>query len=74
MSTDPQFDRAMRIFEQVCDLPPDQRATFVETACGSDLSLRREVESLLQSDQSGELFDAVEAGAAVGAIAQSVSH
>jgi len=73
MSTSDRFQRAMEIFEHACDLPTDARSLYLNDACGANPELREEVESLLDSDKTGELFDAVESGAAVDALAQSVS-
>ena len=35
------------------ELPPDQRAAFLQSACGADDALRAEVSSLLASDRAG---------------------
>ena len=36
------------LFEAALDLPPEQRAAFLDSACGDDRDLRQEVESLLR--------------------------
>ncbi len=40
--------RAKDIFLAIVDLPKEQRAGYLTAACGDDLALRQEVESLLQ--------------------------
>lgn len=44
---------AKLIFDQAVELPPDQRDSFIETACGRDADLRSRVESLLEEFESG---------------------
>ncbi|MEM7204582.1 MAG: serine/threonine-protein kinase [Planctomycetota bacterium] len=72
MSESARFDEAMRVFDRACDLPPTEREAFLAEACGDDASLRREVLSLLQHDQSEAWFDDLEGGGAVQALANSV--
>jgi serine/threonine protein kinase len=46
------------IFLQAVELPAEERATFLEQACGADHALRRRVEMLLQlHEQTGDLLD-----------------
>lgn len=40
----------MKIFEQVCDLPPEERATALGELCAEDASLRQRVEAMLAID------------------------
>jgi len=42
------------LFDQCSDLPPAQRARFLEVAAAGDLALRREVEELLASAQRAD--------------------
>ncbi|HSR50010.1 MAG TPA: serine/threonine-protein kinase [Acidobacteriota bacterium] len=42
-----RFRRIEELFHQVRVLPPEDRATFLDRACGDDLELRAEVDSLL---------------------------
>ena len=49
MSTD-RFDLIRRILLAVADLSPGERSVALDELCGSDLELRREVESLLLHD------------------------
>ncbi len=44
------WDRVQSVFLAVADLPPKERAHFLDTACAGHSGLREEVESLLQSD------------------------
>lgn len=46
------------LFEKAMELPAEGRAAFLDSACGSDVELRREVESLLSAlDESGTFID-----------------
>jgi hypothetical protein len=38
------------LFHAACGLDPDQRRAYMESACGADEELRREVQSLLDND------------------------
>ena len=38
------------LFHAACALPADERAAFLERACGDDDALRRQVEELLAAD------------------------
>ena len=47
-----------RVFQAAVELAPAERAAFINTACGDDDSLRREVEALLAADkQAGSLIE-----------------
>ncbi len=48
--TPERYQRIKELFARVCDLPPGQRAAFLEQACGDDDDLRHEVETLLAHD------------------------
>ena len=51
-------ERIKALFEQALDLPADQRSSFLEEACGSDISLQQELISLLAFAEGGsEFFD-----------------
>ena len=54
--TPDQWERVKQIFEVALECAPDKRAEFLEGACGRDEDLRREVESLLSSDESAGSF------------------
>ncbi|HEX7707109.1 MAG TPA: protein kinase [Thermoanaerobaculia bacterium] len=58
------LDRVEEVFARVVDLPADERASALDSQCGDDHELRREVESLLASD-GGSTFivDLVSGGA-----------
>ena len=52
--------RAEEIFARVHDLDPGERFSVVESACGDDDALRREVDALLAAaDGSAQYFDAL---------------
>ena len=44
------------LFEAALDVAPQERAAFLDTACGSDQDLRREVEKMLRFDKQAEDF------------------
>jgi serine/threonine protein kinase/tetratricopeptide (TPR) repeat protein len=46
------------LFERALDVPVDRRAAFLDSACGRDAPLRRELESLLEAhDSAGGYFE-----------------
>jgi eukaryotic-like serine/threonine-protein kinase len=47
---------AAEIFKRVIERPAEQRSTFLDEACGRDVGLRREVESLLNFHRDGDQF------------------
>jgi len=49
-----QWERIQSLFLKALDLDPEERASFLDTACIDDAELRREVESLLAYDGKGE--------------------
>lgn len=74
-----QTDRWVRI-EQLCqealELPAEQQSSFLDSACNSDVELRREIESLLAHRQGADTFleaGAMDAAAQVLASADSAS-
>jgi len=46
-----RWNRTQRLFLQTADLPPDEQARLLDSACEGDSALRAEVESLLASDR-----------------------
>lgn len=53
------------IFNEVCDVPPDQRRAYLSQACAGNADLLRDVESLLReldSDVTGVIASAVSVG------------
>ncbi len=47
---DDRRERAWEVFDQLADVPADQREAVLRAACGDDLALRAEVERLLALD------------------------
>src|SRR6266446_944139 len=47
---------AAELFKRTVDRPVEQRSAFLNEACGEDVELRREVESLLKFDEDGDQF------------------
>jgi eukaryotic-like serine/threonine-protein kinase len=59
--------REKSIFEAALQLPATERATYLDTACGSDTALRRRVEALLRaSENAGEFLEAPPTGLTAG--------
>src|SRR5213592_1763433 len=54
--TPARFQRIEEIFLAAVEQQPDQVSAFLDTACGGDAVLRREVEALLASDQRASRF------------------
>jgi len=47
---------AAELFKRAVDRPVEQRSAFLTEACGDDVELRREVESLLKFNEGGDQF------------------
>ena len=47
-----KHQREAALFDAVVELPPEERAAYLNSACDGDTSLRRRIESLLKADQS----------------------
>lgn len=52
----PDYDRMSSLFRQVLHLSPAEREEFLDRECAAESGLRRELEALLESDQSAEGF------------------
>src|SRR6266446_1572413 len=51
-------NRDVVIFTEAVDLPADERAAYLERACGGDAKLRQKVEALLQThDHVGDFLE-----------------
>ncbi len=50
MLTPERWQKDRDILEQALELAPDKRSRFLDVACSSDHTLRREVQSLLSAD------------------------
>ena len=48
------WERIQEIFLQAADVPPSERAAFLDRMCGGDTETRLEVESLLRAETTGE--------------------
>ena len=74
MSSADRFELVMALLEQARELSAERRPGFLDEQCGSDLELRREVESLLAHDESAcEAVEAAERGAGVRALVETAS-
>jgi Tol biopolymer transport system component len=67
MSGAPDWTRVKTVFQSALDQPDDLRASFVADACGSDSSLRAEVESLLIAHGAAGTFASTDALASLPA-------
>ncbi len=54
--TPERYQQIDQIFQAAIQIKPEQRTTFLDEACGGDVALRSEVESLLTSDSGGASF------------------
>src|SRR5262245_17298650 len=63
-----------QLLEATLDRKPEERAAFLADACAGDDSLRLEVESLLQSDEATESFDALAERPVRPLAGQRISH
>ena len=54
MEMSENWERIQSLFLEALDLPPEERSAFLDTACGGDSELRREVESLIAHDSADE--------------------
>ncbi|MDQ3799353.1 MAG: protein kinase [Acidobacteriota bacterium] len=59
------WNKIVEIFERAVEVAPAERAEFLNSACGGDDSLRREVEAMLAADE--EAADFIETPAAADA-------
>lgn len=68
MTSESRHHRVESLFLEALDLPPAERATFLDKRCAGDAALRAELEDLLRRDQvSGASLSDVPAFAAVAA-------
>ena len=52
-----RWERSKLVFQEALQLPPGQRRAYLDSACGSDIVLRCEVESLIAShEEAGSQF------------------
>ena len=61
-----RWNRVKSVFSDALDRPPSERTAFVAEACGEDESMRRDVESLLDSDRQAGSFIETPAAALLG--------
>ena len=53
-----RFRRLRALFDDAVELPPEERTRFVESACGDDTDMCRELERLLAREHQRKLLDA----------------
>ena len=51
-----RYQQIDQIFQAALALEPDQRAAYLDEACSGDEPLRKQVESLITSDEGGLSF------------------
>ncbi len=73
MTTTDFHSRAMKIFDLVCDLPPEERALLLEEACDGNAALRAKVERMLAQDAVTGLADVGDSGGAADQLAVALS-
>jgi tetratricopeptide (TPR) repeat protein len=57
-SSDSRWIRIKDLFSEAIELAPESRATWIATACAGDVSLRRELEALIEAhDRAGRFMD-----------------
>ena len=54
MSSTDLYQKAMSLFDLVCDLPPSERETVLAEVCANDDELRRQIDMLLEADAAGD--------------------
>jgi eukaryotic-like serine/threonine-protein kinase len=65
--------RAIEVFTEAIQLPAEERAAFLDLACGEDQNLRRMIEALLKSnDRIGDFLEQPAAGETAGERASAV--
>ncbi|MEE9297116.1 MAG: protein kinase [Phycisphaerae bacterium] len=56
MISSERHNKISELFLATCELPPEERAAFLEKACADDAGLRAEVEALLAADSEHSAF------------------
>ena len=64
MTSSERWRRIEEIFTSALELPPGQRAPYLEFACGGDTALREEVDALLARDDEGFVLAGIIEGTA----------
>ncbi len=54
--SDSEWEEVDRLFDEALDRPPQERAAFLEEACGGRPALREEVEALLEMEADSSAF------------------
>ncbi len=75
--TDDVFSRARELFMAACERTPEERAGFLEEACGEDAELRGEVQELLRfhdADQGSAGTLSRGAAGSVGAVPETIGQ
>src|SRR5690349_7215424 len=54
--TSNRWEEINRLYDAVVEVEEKERTSFLEKACGEDVELRREVESLLAYDKQAQPF------------------
>src|SRR5438093_805267 len=73
--TPERYQKISKLVHAALELEPHQRTVFLDAACAGDKELRREVESLIASDeQAGSLFATPALEVAAGMMAEQQTH
>src|ERR1700677_2389049 len=69
-----RWNQVQNLFVEAADMPPEERGAFLDTACGDDADLRRELDSLFQYDsEPGERQPGGPLTAVIGEAAASLA-
>jgi serine/threonine protein kinase len=52
----PSWERLKELFEGLADLAPEERVAYLDRVCGSDASMRAEIQRLLDADEKAGSF------------------
>ncbi|MFN0135518.1 MAG: WD40 repeat domain-containing serine/threonine protein kinase [Phycisphaerae bacterium] len=66
--------RSEELFLDAVELPAAERAGFLQSSCGSDADLRREVETLLRHDGAGEFLESGGVGVRAAEVLDSLER
>ncbi len=69
-----RFQKIERLFNEACSLMPEERASYLDRACGGDANLRASVEAMLAQDsRTTSVVDPEQSGSDVANLLQAVA-
>ncbi len=67
-----RWNKVKNIFNKACELPPDDRQSFIKNVCQGDAELESEVNELIKADsESSTLFDGIPDGSTFFSVDES---